>query len=174
MSLSYWKNPGPENRPETYKYAPEKTDYLVRLVSTYCRPDARILELGCNCGRNLIGLHEAGFKNLWGWEVNEAACNLIPDYVSIVRGSFEERQKFFIPNYYDLIFTMAVLCHLPPESEFVFPLMKARMIITIEPEDLESDRMWKRDYGIIFKALGMSEVFAESFLPPLVTRVFVI
>lgn len=79
--------------------------------------DARILEVGCNVGNQLVHLQKSGFKDLWGIEVSryaiEAAKQKIKD-VNIVKAS-----AFDIPfkdGFFDLVFTSGVLIHIPPKS----------------------------------------------------------
>jgi pseudaminic acid biosynthesis-associated methylase len=78
---------------------------------------ARILEVGCNVGNQLVHLQKSGFTDLWGIEISkyaiEAAKQKIKN-VNIVRAS-----AFDIPfkdGFFDLVFTSGVLIHIPTAS----------------------------------------------------------
>ena len=75
----------------------------------------RILEVGCNCGNQLLLLQEMGFTDLWGVEVQsyavERARSRIPT-VNLVQSS-----AFDLPYEnaaFDLVFTSGVLIHVSP------------------------------------------------------------
>ena len=115
-----------------------RNEYMVSLIKQYVKPDASILELGCNAGSNLFHLWKAGYHNLSGVEINPKALRLMkqnfPDMQVITyEGSIEDRIKELMEH--DLVFTMAVLEHIHSDSEWVFSEMarKAkRFLITIE------------------------------------------
>src|SRR3546814_8910797 len=79
---SYWRNANDAaNAPELYLGVKEsqkkRSSFLVELVSAQVGQEARILELGCNVGRNLHYLHQAGYTNLHAIEINEEAVRLL-------------------------------------------------------------------------------------------------
>ncbi|MGB6811650.1 MAG: hypothetical protein WBE23_02050, partial [Candidatus Sulfotelmatobacter sp.] len=57
----YWRNHGVTRR--------ELNERFLQPIPR----DARILEVGCNCGNQLLMLQEMGFTNLWGVEVQSYA-----------------------------------------------------------------------------------------------------
>jgi len=77
--------------------------------------DARILEVGCNLGTQLLVLQQMGFHNLFGIEIQsyalERAKKRILDAVltqaSVLAIPFPDR-------YFDLVFTSGVLIHIAP------------------------------------------------------------
>jgi pseudaminic acid biosynthesis-associated methylase len=79
--------------------------------------DARILEVGCNMGNQLVLLEAMGFSNLHGIEIQpyalEKASARLP-------GAFlREATAFDIPypdGYFDLVFTSGVLIHIAPDD----------------------------------------------------------
>jgi pseudaminic acid biosynthesis-associated methylase len=79
--------------------------------------DARILEVGCNVGNQLVHLQKLGFTDLWGIEVSRYAietAKLKIKNVNIVKAS-----AFDIPfkdRFFDLVFTSGVLIHIPPTN----------------------------------------------------------
>jgi len=120
----------------------------------------RILELGCNVGRNLNYLRSKGFTNLTGIELNsEAVKNSLKGF-KIFNSSIEDYLRNF-ENKYDLIFTMAALEHLPQESEWIFAEMvkRAKHIITIEDEHSLNKICFPRNYKKIFESLGMKQIY---------------
>ena len=148
--LDYWKNPDDgRNGYEYYLGGYERSLFLAELFLKYVPLDSDILELGCNVGRNLKVLEGVGYENIAGVEVNVDAVlnkittkqiflNTIEDYVVAHPQS-------------DVIFTMATLEHIHPDSEWVFDWMRgAKMIITIEDERQRSDRHFPRNYKRIF------------------------
>ena len=185
----YWKNPDEQNYPEKYLNGEERTAFLVDKISNRCDKSSCILEIGCNCGRNLNGLYQSGYKNLYGIEINENAINLINSYYPevfeniCIWGLPAERALISIPsNIYDLVFTMAVLEHIHPIVEkLVFENMKrvsAKYIMTIEDETTESDRLFPRNYQDVFECdefkqiEHITKVKAKGFNNKYVYRLF--
>lgn len=77
---------------------------------------SKILEVGCNRGRQMEILKKMGFSNLTGIEINKSAVNLARNDkdLCIVEGS-----AFDIPfkdNYFDLVFISGVLIHIAPKN----------------------------------------------------------
>ena len=65
----FWKHPTQgdgKNLPTNYLQGEEKSQYLVELIKRYAEPNAEILEIGCNIGRNLNYLFNAGYTKLGG------------------------------------------------------------------------------------------------------------
>ncbi len=77
--------------------------------------DARILEVGCNSGNQLLLLREMGLTTLWGAEVQSYALELakarLPDaqlsHASALDLPYEDAD-------FDLVFTSGVLIHISP------------------------------------------------------------
>jgi pseudaminic acid biosynthesis-associated methylase len=77
--------------------------------------DARVLEVGCNAGNQLLLLHGMGYTNLSGVEVQDYAIQLARKRVpaaSIVQGSALELP--FPDKSFDLVFTSGLLIHIAP------------------------------------------------------------
>lgn len=174
----YWKNPWDGmNLPEEYLEGKGRSQFLVELAQKYVDLDARILEIGCNLGRNLNYLFIAGFRNLEGIEISENAISALKRFypemarcttihnkpVEEIIGSFEE-------NTFDIVFTMAVLQHIHPRSQFIFSDMvriTKKFVITIEAERHISWRHFPRDYKKVFESLGLKEVEEIDTIPEL-------
>jgi pseudaminic acid biosynthesis-associated methylase len=79
--------------------------------------DARILEVGCNIGNQLLLLQQMGFRNLYGVEVQHYALQQARRRVKDV--CLAEASAYQIPypdQYFDLVFTSGVLIHIAPED----------------------------------------------------------
>ncbi len=167
----YWRNPDFENVTKDYQTCPEKSVKLVSLFDKFCSKDDKILELGCNVGRNLHYLHNAGYKNLTGLDINgkalELGRELYPDTVAklpLVCSSIED--YFAYPNleHFDVIFTMAVLMHIHPSSVWIMGSMVVnadKYIITAEDEIGVNERVIRRNYKDLFEQTNMKQVHEE-------------
>ena len=66
--LNYWRQPQDgHNLPTNYLNNPKahiRSQSLLKVLEKYASRDARILEPGCNVGRNLNYLFKCGFTNL--------------------------------------------------------------------------------------------------------------
>jgi pseudaminic acid biosynthesis-associated methylase len=79
--------------------------------------DARILEVGCNIGNQLLLLQRLGYSNLHGVEIQSYALETARSRVR--NTSFVQASAFDLPykdNYFDLIFTSGVLIHISPKD----------------------------------------------------------
>ena len=178
----WWQHPDADNQPEGYLDAPERTAFLVDLVERLVPKGASVLEIGCNVGRNLGGLAAAGYVPA-GIELNNEACAILrrtqPD-VWLCEAPIETVAQY-LDSRYGLVFTMAVLEHLHPSSEWVFAEMAriAPMVITIEDEVGITPHHCPRNYSVEFDAVGMRMAEAidcshvEGLGPDFMARVFV-
>jgi pseudaminic acid biosynthesis-associated methylase len=77
--------------------------------------DARILEVGCNTGNQLLLLQQMGFRELFGIEIQPYALEGARSRLKGVQ--LLEAAAFDIPypdGYFDLVFTSGVLIHVSP------------------------------------------------------------
>ncbi len=77
--------------------------------------DARLLEVGCNTGTQLLVLEKMGFTNLYGIEVQSYALDRARHRISAA--TLTEASAFAIPyadRFFDLVFTSGVLIHIAP------------------------------------------------------------
>jgi SAM-dependent methyltransferase len=166
----YWKSPNDEvNLPHTYLKGEERSKFLVDIFDEHnIDKQSRILEIGCNVGRNLNFLFQAGYKNLNGVEINPEAVELMknkyPEMVKhahIYNSTIEEKIKQLDDSSFDIVFTMAVLVHIHTDSEFIFSEMvriTKNYLITIEIEKGIAKKNFERNYKLIFEKLGMKEI----------------
>lgn len=97
-------------------YGITRTELNTRFLQDVPR-DARILEVGCNMGNQLLLLQEMGFTNLHGIEIQDYALayarRRVPS-ANLLQGSalaipYPDRE-------FDLIFTSGVLIHIAPDD----------------------------------------------------------
>jgi SAM-dependent methyltransferase len=157
--LNHWKNPTDHNIADNYnkKNAQQRSRYLTGMFDKYSiNKKSNILEIGCNCGRNLNYLFNAGYKNLNGIEINADAFEKMKEFfpdlkVNCINGSIEDNILFYKDNEFDIIFTMAVIQHIHTDSNWIFEhisrICKTYLIL------IEFDT---RDYEKIFSELGFT------------------
>jgi SAM-dependent methyltransferase len=170
----FWRD---KHDPQRYLRAnPARTAALVDAVQVLKLDSPAILEIGCNSGRNLFGLWDAGYRDLTGIEINLSAIRLMrearPDCtIAAIPHAVEDIIQQLPSRHFDLVFTMAVLLHLPPASEWVFAEMvriSAHYLITIECETSRLktadmvQRHWRRNYRTVFEALGMRQLDVQN------------
>jgi len=146
----------------------DTSEFLLSFVTKHINRTDRILEIGCNMGRNLNTLYLNGYKNLCGIEICAEAlellrqtypnldrdCQLYNAPVEDVIGSIPDQE-------YGAVFTLAVLEHIHTDSEWIFRDMVriARdSLIIIEDETAISWRTFTRNYKKVFEKLGMEQV----------------
>ena len=98
------------------KYGVARTDMNTLFLGQLPR-EARILEVGCNIGRQLGCLQEQGFVNLYGVELQPYAVSRArQEYPAI---SFLQGSGFDLPfkvELFDLVCTNGVLIHISPDD----------------------------------------------------------
>jgi len=103
-----------------------RSQTIVNLLAPHISKEARILEIGCNSGRNLNHLWRAGYKALGGIEISKHAAKRLRKaytclaHVPIDIGPAENLIRKFSNHSIDVIFTMAMLEHLHPDNKFLF------------------------------------------------------
>lgn len=183
---NYWKNPNdPEfNSPQTYlESTTENTKILLDIVNEFFdNKEIKILELGCNAGRNINKLFENGFKNLFAIEINSEAIKLMknsyPDTFSstkIFESSIENKIKEFSDNQFDLVFSMAVLMHIHEDSNWIFQhiakITKEKLVI-MENENIKARKNFPRNYRNTFEEFGLKEIKSFNLEDEYICRIF--
>lgn len=93
-----------------------RTEINFRFLGDFDR-NMKILEVGSNIGNQLLLLQKAGFKNLYGIELQPYAVKLSKSRtkgINIIQGS-----AFDIPfkdGFFNLVFTSGLLIHIAPED----------------------------------------------------------
>jgi SAM-dependent methyltransferase len=186
----YWRDPPDAgNAPERYAtQGSARSAFLVALLQRHVAPDASILELGCNVGRNLDALRLAGWTALSGVEISQPAVAAMARHfpetaatARILNASIEEAIPKLADGAFGLVFTMAVLEHLHPDSDWVFSDMVRLtdgFLVTVEDEVARTSRTFPRRYDQVFEPLGLNQLEArdctaiEGLGPGFVARVF--
>ena len=95
-------------------YGVSRTDLNLRFFQGVPK-EARILEVGCNIGNQLLLLQQLGYSNLHGVEVQAYALDIARSRAHGI--SLVQSTAFDIPykdQYFDLVFTAGVLIHIDP------------------------------------------------------------
>ncbi|MFC4403913.1 class I SAM-dependent methyltransferase [Gracilibacillus xinjiangensis] len=162
---NYWVR---KSAPESYLIHQERSEFLLEYLQKYVHPNAQILELGCNVGRNLQTLYQNNYKKLTGIEISKQAVEKLqttfPELaktMNLIHSPIEDWIKNVKTYHYDLVFTMAVLEHIHPDSEWVFEhiaRISREYIITIEDENTTNWRLFPRNYQAIFEKYGFEQL----------------
>lgn len=159
----FWTQPHPEgNDPADYIVETNRSELLGELIAEVPK-DARILEVGCNVGRNLAWLVDHGWSNVEGVEISPHAVELLrstyPQLASAVVhvGAAEDILPGLPDDGFDLVFTMAVLEHIHPTSGVVFDRIAtlAPRVLAIEPKGHQSHRQFAHDIPAVFSRRGL-------------------
>jgi len=184
-----WAERSGEYSPEYYAYyGPDETSETIRsILERFVGRDAAILELGCSSGRHLAHLHEHGFEDLSGIDVNDDAFDVMaetyPDLAAdgtFYHDSIEAVVGDFDDDQFDVVYSVETLQHLHPDAEWVLeelPRITADLLITIENEGEDDEAesaapdvsyvnddfpLYHRDWNRVFTELGLLEVEATS------------
>lgn len=188
-----WLERSGEYSPDYYAYygADEVSEAIRERIERAVGPDASVLELGCSSGRHLAHLHDAGYRDLWGIEINEAAGDVMretyPDLASDGRFRFEAIEDVvgeFAEDRFDAVFSVETLQHIHPDDDWVFAEVARiadELVVTAEIEAeaevtyvKDSVPLYHRDWRATFTGLGLEEITAaevgrdtvRAFRPP--------
>lgn len=152
-----------------YPNAPKwssRSQSIVNILCPLITNKDSILEIGCNIGRNLNHLWQAGYKNVRGMEISvHAVKRLRIEYPCLAMtpidiGPAEELIQKCGSNSIDVIFTMSVLEHLHPDSRCLFKEMARvarKYILAIEPrEGKRSHMQYPWDIKAELTAVGLT------------------
>lgn len=164
----FWRQPAPDgNVPSEYINQTHRSAALLKLVAGEVSPGASILEVGCNVGRNLAALKNAGYS-VEGVEISPHAVKLLRETYPELSDSAVHvgpAEETIPAKRFDLVFTMAVLEHIHPDSSVVFDKMAGATdcILAIEPTfHHSSHRQFPHDIPALFKARGFRLVSATK------------
>lgn len=159
--LNYWKNPSERNSPAKYQKHSKRSQFLVDFFKENNIPlNANIIELGCNCGRNLNFLFNNGYKNLTGVDINPEAIKLMKQYFPKIKVKTKvgELEKVLVreKKTYDVVFSMAVLHHIHQNNIWVFEHIARICSDKLCIIEYKSDP--KRNYKKIFENYGFKTI----------------
>lgn len=169
-----------------YPTAPKwssRSQTILNLLSPLISKDDSILEIGCNTGRNLNHLWQAGYKNVCGMEISEHAVKrLRAEYpclslTPIDIGPAELSIQKYDSGSIDILFTMSTLEQLHPDSRLLFKeiaRVARKYVLAIEPRQGKRSHMqYPWDIESEFAAVGLihidtkpwSELWAGELTP---------
>jgi len=156
-------------------------------LEEYVGRDAAVLELGCSAGRHLSELHDHGFSDLTGIEVNAAAFEVMaenyPDLYdagTFHHAAIEDVVPTFDDGQFDAVYSVETLQHVHPDEAWVFEELvriTADTLVTLEHEgtqDPETSRhgevnhvsetvpLYYRNWKQVFTAFDVAEVAARA------------
>jgi SAM-dependent methyltransferase len=180
---SEWAGRTGEFSPEYYAYrgADTRSEAVRSIVGRHLGKEVSVLELGCNSGRHLAHLADAGFRNLAGIEVNESALGVLREaYPKLAElgdfqaGSFEEILPRLPDGAYDVVYSVETLQHIHPEASWVFAevaRITGELLVTIENESTDGGiqeedvtyvdeglPLYHRNWKEVFRCLGFAEM----------------
>ncbi|WP_224335181.1 class I SAM-dependent methyltransferase [Haloprofundus halobius] len=141
-----WAERSGEFSPDYYAYygPDEASEAIRRRIDAEFDADASILELGCSSGRHLAHLHDHGYRNLHGIDVNEEAMTVMrqayPELAAA--GTFHiDTIENVVPEFdddaFEAVYSVETLQHIHPDHEWVFDEL-ARItsdyLVTVEIE----------------------------------------
>lgn len=178
-----WAERSGEYSPDYYAYyGPNETsDLLRRAFDSLSDPQPTVLELGCSSGRHLAHLHEHGYRDLSGIEINDEAIDVMAEtYPELAEeGTFyvdaiEEVLPEFEDDRFDAVYSVETLQHIHPDNEWVFAEI-ARitddLLVTVENEgdgeetvNYVNDEfpLYYRNWRAVFGEYGFDEIDSPS------------
>ncbi|WP_227375560.1 class I SAM-dependent methyltransferase [Haladaptatus halobius] len=185
--LRRWADRSGEFSPDYYAYyGPNEASESIRArLDSLVGSNATVLELGCSSGRHLSHLHDHGYENLHGIEINDEALDVMEDaYPDLfARGTFyidaiENTITDFDDGRFDVVYSVETLQHLHPDNDWVFEEVSRitdDLLVTVENEG-EDDRqsaeptvnyvnddfpLYYRNWNRVFAERGFVEVDSE-------------
>ena len=163
----YWRtkaNNSPSNTPKQYTVNNLSSLNVTRSIDKLnISKNSKIMELGCNVGRNLHFLHSDGYTNLYGIEINSNAIIEGRDYYPELYKTlitYNGRCKNLLQTLredYNVIYTMAVLLHMDDdERKIVYDYMEkhCKHVVAIEPNYIKETYI---DRGRLFNKTDVIE-----------------
>ena len=154
-----------------YPAAPKwssRSQSIINLLSPLITKEDSILEIGCNTGRNLNHLWQAGYKNVRGMEISEHFVKRLRiEYpclamIPVDIGPAELSIQRYDSESVDVIFTMSVLEHLHPDRRFLFEeiaRVARKYVLAIEPRHGKRSHMqYPWDIKNEFTAVGLPHI----------------
>ena len=166
-----WREANPESD-LGYKHYLELDDAAKKLldqVKARTNTGDSVIDLGCNVGRDLNELWNAGYRSLTGVEIGlapvRAMREVFPEMAAgarIVNKSMDEAIREFWDAEFKLVYTHGSLISLNAGKQSVFDHMcriTQRWIITVENE--WNPVLFPRDFSKVFTDRGMRQVYSE-------------
>ncbi|UWG47707.1 SAM-dependent methyltransferase [Halanaeroarchaeum sp. HSR-CO] len=141
-----WASRTGEYSPRYYAYygPDEVSEALESTLEEHVSQTASILELGCSSGRHLKYLHDHGYEDVAGVEINDEALDVMREEYPVLadRGTFfsdsiESVVESLADDAYDVVYSVQTLQHIHSEAEWVFDSLARiteQLLITVEIE----------------------------------------
>lgn len=156
----YWemREFGDSHGPNQYIELQPSSHVLIDEVSRVAsNPNVPILDLGCNVGRHLNALHQRGFTNLYGVDVQRAALKHMPEvFPEMCKVSHVEQATFqdYLPrvadSFFEVVFTHGITIELIPPS---FPICqhmartaKKAVVMVVNENARPFPRLWETEF----------------------------
>jgi SAM-dependent methyltransferase len=177
FSPTYYAHQGPN----------EASESIRELLAHFLGTNARVLEIGCSSGRHLAHLHNGGFGQLHGIELNEDALDVMaeeyPELADV--GTFHlGHAGALLPEFadgaFDAVYTVETLQHIhPDEADAVFDevaRVTGDLLITVENESArgagartdadvsyvnDEFPLYHRDWKAVFTERGFAQLLEE-------------
>jgi SAM-dependent methyltransferase len=159
-----------------YTSAPKwssRSQTIINRLSPLITKEDSFLEIGCNIGRNLNHLWQAGYQNVRGIEISEHAVKrLRVEYPCLAMIPVDVGPaELFIQKYdsrsIDVVFSMSALEHLHPDKRFLFrevARVARKYVLAIEPRDGKRSHMqYPWDMKSEFTATGLIYIDAKPW-----------
>lgn len=183
-----WAERSGEFSPEYYaRIGPnEVSETLAEVLAHYVDESAAILEVGCGSGRHLAHLHEHGFENLTGIDINDESFTVMAEqYPRLAKtgtfrtGSIEELLPAVDEDTFDVVYSVETLQHIHPDDEWVFEefaRVTSDLLVTAENEGNGPTRgrtetpvsyvndefpLYHRDWKGVFSSRGFAQLIRE-------------
>lgn len=128
----------------------DRTQKVLEYFEKYVDKDASILELGCSSGRNLVALHEHGYKNLTGLEMYPVKER---DEFKLIRNRYENIEL----EEYDVVFSASFIQEFEeiPVKELTKTLEKTKKYFMIFGDLIRNERVFDellKEWTLVEKA----------------------
>ena len=144
---SRWAAISTEYSPGYYAYyGPNDTSERVReTLARFVGTDEAVLELGCSSGRHLKHLHDHGYRDLHGVDINDEAFDVMaetyPDLAAdgtFYHGAIEDAVANFEDDRFGAVFSVETLQHVHADEATVFAHLAritGDLLVTVECEE---------------------------------------
>lgn len=115
----------------------DRSKKILECFEKYVSKDANILELGCSSGRNLVALHNAGYKNLTGLEMYPIQER---NEFKLIRGRYEDVEL----GEYDVVFSASFIQEFDeiPSKELTKTLEKTKKYFMVFGDLIRNERVF--------------------------------
>ncbi|EMA06227.1 class I SAM-dependent methyltransferase [Haloferax denitrificans] len=164
----------------------EVSETLATVFEHYAAEDASILELGCSSGRHLAHLHDRGYEDITGIDINDDSFEVMAEYFpelvdtgTFLTGAIEDLLPDFPDDKFDVVYSVETLQHVHPDDTWVFEeiaRVSSDLVITAENEGNGPTRgrsgsevsyvnddfpLYHRNWKDEFSDLGLAQLLCE-------------